>query len=159
MSETIHVKVKDVPKTLRMDLKMRTKGVYKGLYLGALRGKALLMKRTPVDEGNMKGAWRVIRRAFKTVVINNDAPYAGVIEGGARPHGVSQAGREALLGWVLRHFPNATAKEAQSIVWGIVHKLKTEGQKPTWFVRKSIPELQDLMEREIRRQLARAVVR
>jgi hypothetical protein len=73
------------------------KAFEQGVKTAKLRGVALLKQRTPVDTGVMKSAW-----ASTKFGIENDAPYAGIIERGARPHKVSREGREAIRKWVLR---------------------------------------------------------
>jgi len=102
------------------------------------------------------------------VDVYNDVPYVGVLERGARPHKVSMEGRMAIYEWVMRNIPpamhgpvqkysrktqtggkkafKAYAQEgveaaAMQITDAIVWKLRKKGQKPTFFVRKSMDEL------------------
>lgn len=134
----------------------------------AMRGKAILRKRGPVDQGQLKNSWMVDRNAEGNVNLTSTAPHAGVIEEGARPHAVSAAGYEAIYNWVRRNrhfFPEfVTAKgntrpvrnvqrwrddnlvadedpRIARIARAIIHKLKKEGFKGTFFVRDSLAEL------------------
>ncbi len=89
----------------------------KGAIRGAQRGRALMAKRTPVDQGQLKASWRVI--TFGTASLDkrgggiakvilaelrNTAPHAGIVELGARPHKVSPEGWAAIYEWARRHF-------------------------------------------------------
>lgn len=122
--------------------------------LAAHRGRTLLVRKSPVDRGNFKNAWRV-RTIAGGAEIQNDAPYAGIIELGARPHPVSREGIEALTGWARRHFPGVDEKEHKSIAFAIAAKLKKYGQKPTYLVRDSMDELRqyigEAMEAEVKK--------
>ena len=69
----------------------------RGVKIAKQRGVALLKRRTPVDTGMMKNAWAATKFG-----IENSAPYAGIIERGARPHKVNREGVEAIRDWVLR---------------------------------------------------------
>lgn len=105
------------------------------------------------------------------VDVINDAPHAGIVERGARPHSVSEDGRMALRLWVKRNLGaelrlNMREQfgkvrrldfEAQidAIVWGICHKLRREGQKPRWIVRDRMPLLERMLKIEVERRLAR----
>jgi hypothetical protein len=124
--------------------------------MGAHGARGVLVRLTPKDRGQLKAGWR--SRGFpegKTEVarVSNDAPYAGVVELGARPHQMSMEGRVALAGWVRRHFPGMSEAEVWSMVQGIANKIANEGQAPTYFVRNAMPDLTRLAEMEIKRAL------
>lgn len=178
------------------------KAVERGMISAAHRGRAILVRATPVNTGQLKAAWLVViggwLAGFIAEVVN-DAPHAGVIEAGARPHAVSRAGVEAIRRWVMlkmfgwmaapmrrlakrearatatlsRHRANRAAslraaraigasqeamgalnKEVDRVVWGIVGKLKREGQKPTYFVRRSLPRLKRALKVEVEAAMA-----
>jgi len=168
----IPINPKDLPKELRARLKLTPKLVRGGLIVGAQRGKALLVRKTPVDLGQMKNSWRVRKDTKGGAVITNDAPHAGIIEKGARPHGVSKEGQAAIRAWVRRHFriqvwskPGRSGgsiatgtrmrsqkdKELDRITYLIVRKLQTEGQKPTYLVHDSMPQLERFAKAEVQR--------
>lgn len=158
--------------------------IVKGARSGANAGKAILVKRSPKDTGQLKAAWRVSRgEGMDLAQIYNDAPHAGVVEAGARPHPVSAEGRKAINEWVRRHFGFVGSKkrgtrravgrnqvtvggkvrmrsstmeqyrELDKIADAIVHKLETKGQKPTYFVRNSVEDIRAVMMAEVGRFL------
>jgi len=156
--------IKIHPKDLRPELQTRLRksvprAVKTGMRLGAERGRTMLVRKTPVSSGQMKSAWKVRTGRRGLPVIENDAPHAGIVEGGARPHGVNREGIEALTQWALRTFPGADEKTIKNIVWGTVRKLKRQGQRPTYFVRDSMDDLRrflsEAINRELRKQSAR----
>lgn len=67
------------------------------------RTKRLVSKDSPVDQGEYKLGWHtraeIADKRAPVVVLANDAPHAGVIEQGARPHKVPIA---PLLKWAQR---------------------------------------------------------
>ena len=133
--------------------------VGRGLRSGARGARALLVRRTPKDNGHLKAAWRDTASrpskggAVVAAQVMNDAPYAGIVELGARPHPVSREGRFAILEWVRRHFPAEEPSEQEEIRDAIVAKLRTKGQKPTYFVRDSMDDILKLTSREVTNEL------
>lgn len=159
--------------------------VRKGMVRAAYRGQALLRKRTPTDQGMMKNSWTV-REWGGTCELINTAPYAGIIEAGARPHPVSIEGQMAIYWWVVRHRKFfATLRTAKgngvrlrhtraqgpikaggaapmakldprvaSIVWAITKRIREKGQRPTYFVRDALSELNSFVGQEVERVIA-----
>jgi hypothetical protein len=140
----------------------------KSMKRAAMRGRAIMVRRTPKDLGQAKAGWKVsefIKNAtMARVDLYNDNPYIGVLELGARPHKVSMEGIAALHAWVWRnrHFFSSlmteagnrktgknAKKEALGIAFAIAKKIEKEGQKPTYFVRNSM----DALNREFAEQL------
>lgn len=99
---TISLDPKALAARLRADEKGAPKAVLRALRAGAQRGRALMVSRSPVDRGILRNAWKVIKVSDEQVNLENDQPYAGVLERGARPFKISRAGLEALAGWVKR---------------------------------------------------------
>lgn len=109
--------------------------------------------------------------------LKNDAPHAATVELGARPHPVSEEGIEAIARWVMRNHPEASSRVvasgpiqrksggrtrlnrdtryaialsiARAIAWKILH----EGQRPTYFVRDSLPAVRQMVAAEINHYL------
>jgi hypothetical protein len=162
------------------ELKRREHAVRAAVALGvrnaARRGRALLVRRTPKDQGLAKQAWRDTTSVLSEMDITgrgtmaevfNDAPYIGVIEEGARPHPVSAEGQKAIFEWVKRHLPSfigheraKTIKrrfasyadiEAKHIADAIVWRIRHHGQRPTYFIRDSIDELRGFVGIEVKR--------
>lgn len=149
----------------------------RGIRAGAARGRAELVRRTPKDQGHMKAAWRdtgasvaATDTASPVAEVYNDAPYAGIVEAGARPHAVSEEGKQAILEWVKRHLPelmghdraafikrrkwtNYAEMEAKEIMEAIVWRIRTKGQPPTYFIRDTLPKLSEFAAAEVAREL------
>lgn len=176
---TISVKPGMLGATLRAAGKRTQTATRRGVRAAAHRGVALLTRLTPVDEGIMKNAWKVVAGGGETgsVRIENLAPHAGIIEAGARPHPVSEEGRKAIEGWVRRvvlsgYVTNgglkATGKERKltsqekadadvsAIVARIIWKIRTKGAKGHWIVKDNMEELRAFVFEEIDRYMAKA---
>lgn len=177
------------------------KAVERGLVAAAHRARRLMVQRHssgryPVYLGQMRAGWAV-RRVPGGAEMYNDAPHAGIVEEGARPHKVSKEGREAIKRWVLKKLgaslssianQEATARfrkltkgagrgrvgdavrtfakdmrqeaakssierQADAITWGIVEKLRAEGQKGLFVLKKSMPEIEKYIGQEVDRAL------
>ena len=131
------------------DNKARKWAVEKGIERAAHRGRALLVKKTPVDRGNMKAAWKA-----GDDYIYNGAPYAGIVEEGARPHKVNREGIEALTGWAGRVL-GVSETEAESVAWAIAKKIEKEGQEGLFIVKDSMGDLKRFAMEEITRMLTK----
>lgn len=75
-----------------------------GITISAERARSLLVTKSPVYLGHFKNAWTARSHLGASTVasVTNDAPYAGIIERGSRPHKTSRAAMEALREWVRR---------------------------------------------------------
>ena len=164
------------------------KAIGVGLRVAAERARARLVEIMPVDLGHLKNAWRVFRTTsggfaeMDGYIVENDAPHAGVIESGARPHAVGREGIEAIRAWARRNVhlvveergtkrtPKGTSRpltkrEAEGelawlldgVVWAIVARIKKEGFKGKHLVRNALPELARMAGEEIDIALDRAV--
>jgi hypothetical protein len=176
----IEISASQVGAALRStDARIR-KGVMNGLRVAAQRGRTVLVSRSPVDMGQFKGAWKV-EKTLEGADVVNDAPHAGIIERGARPHAVSDVGVLAIEDWVRRHFHEQTRSVARQrknygsrakygkkstrttaaleqqyvheLAMKIVWKLRTKGQEPKWVVRDALPALSSWLDEEIKRAL------
>ena len=159
----INLKLGQLEKALRSDIKARREAVKNGISAAALRGRGLLTKRTPTGATNLlKAAWQV-RTARSSggqfmsgYLIENTAPYAGIVEGGARPHPVSLEGRLAIQYWAERKL-GMDEREAAGLAEGVAAKLAEKGQPGTFYVKNSLPELAEFLDAEIKRYLTTAV--
>lgn len=100
----IPIRKEDLPRILANHETQIPVAVAKGLHLAAERGRTYLVRKSPVDTGQYKNSWVVKDHGRRGSTIENDAPHAGIIEAGARPHAVNREGIEALTKWVLRVF-------------------------------------------------------
>jgi hypothetical protein len=149
-----------LPEELRKREAALKAAIARGIRNGVRRNRAMLVMRTPKDNGLLKASWhdsasRGGRQEGVVAEVWNDAPYAGIVEEGARPHGVSAAGRLALYEWAHRHFPAAEDAELKGIVWAICKKLRERGQEGTFFVRNARVALASAMIDEIRAATAK----
>lgn len=161
---------------IRSDHVGAPKAVNRAIFSALQRGKAYIVGKTPVDRGILRNAWRVVQLSGGGAELVNDAPYAGIMERGARPFKTSGAGILALKGWVMRMFksgrmiPNGarssikTGKtrlpkkadletQAEGIAFAIAKKFERVGMKGKRFVWQALPQLAQLMEEEIQRSL------
>lgn len=138
--------IKNTPKMLQAVAK-------RAALVSAHRSVTALKKLSPVDMGVYRAAWKVVPGFGRMLAkVENRSPVAGVVEKGARPHAVSAAGREAIRAWVIRK-GIATPEEADAVVWGIVQKLKREGQKGLHLLEKQIPTSAKWFQTELERLL------
>lgn len=188
----ISLDLKDLPVALEQCERNIRRAVARGALAGAHRGRALIVKRTPVDMGPLKAGWKVVPGAddfdvgtsdvLATLV--NDELHIGPVENGARPHPVNPEGWSAIYEWVRRHYRGSKSEgyklggagkmrrarvdkdpnrpfhgpdpEVEAITNAIVWKLRTQGQKPTFFVKRSLEDLKAVMLGELERALAHA---
>jgi hypothetical protein len=102
---TFTIRPSEVASVLRAHAKSFPMAVKAGAGLAAQRGRTHLVRTSPVDTGMYKNSWVVLDLAMgmeSRVTLENNAPHAGIIELGARPHPVGRAGIEALTQWVKR---------------------------------------------------------
>ena len=188
-----------VPGMVKGNNKAALRATRSGLKRAAQRSKSLLAMSTPkVDTGQLRASWKV-RKSMETGIASargggmaatviNDAPHAGIIEGGARPHKVSLEGFYALFLWAKRHgfsgarrkfqrggrsrvqgpqqmrviygFPFADADVASAeVALGIVRKIQAHGQAPTWYVRNLMPALHQIANEEVAKRVAKSLKR
>lgn len=72
-----------------------------------------------------------------------DAPHAAAVEVGSMPH---MPPVEPLVAWAsMRGF-----SDPESAAWGIAIKISKEGTKPTWYMRNSLPEMREKLDRNMK---------
>lgn len=186
----ISIRLEDLAGDLQERIREIPVSVKRGLQSGTSFGRTLLSKKSPVDQGQLKNSWKLIdmaggaRGRSGMIQLVNEAPHAGIVERGARPHKVSQEGIEAIAQWVWRNrnvFARSTGAfsgrasgpvqpgtggrramqrradmgEATAIAYAIAWKIRRKGQKPTWFVRDSMPRISSMTRREVAHELER----
>lgn len=170
---TVAVDAKLAAKLVRGLESRFAKAASRGIVRGAMRARAKIQRETPKDQGQTKASWRLERSALIATgdhvlaTWTNDAPHAGILENGARPHNVNPEGWQAIYRWVERHrslfsgggaakrredFTPAPFRgpdpQIEAITNGIVRKIAREGQKPTYFVRNMLDDLTRMAEQE-----------
>lgn len=107
----IYLNQLELPKVLAAHEKHLPKAIAQGIRLAAHRSRTLLMRKSPVDQAQYKNSWRVKENGGSAgPSLVNDSPIAGVIELGARPHGVSKEGQAAIHAWVMRKLVSKSGK-------------------------------------------------
>jgi hypothetical protein len=171
VSVRIELELGQLPRILRKHGEEGGKAVARGAMRAAIHAQAdLKAAKEPRDRGLFAAAWK-IRSDAGTIVLYNDAPYAGILEAGARPHGVSKEGQALIRAWVIRkgvlmvagrggrevrvtgRNANRYEKAIDDAVWAICAKIKAEGQKPLWVVKKRLPAFSKYLQDEIKEQI------
>jgi hypothetical protein len=172
---------------MKDDLQRSIRAFESAVFRAAEKSIVHLQRKTNLigknDRGQFRSSWFVEKRANGGWNVVNDAPHAGIIEEGARPHGVNQEGWNAIYEWARRHFRFTTAVTKaprrgasgpiqrrrskpqtvrgdigddpflSAVTWGIVKKLKKEGQEPTFMVASTIPTMKKIVKEEVERSI------
>lgn len=140
---TITIRPKDLGRTLRGEAKFVRSSMTKAARAAAMRGVGEMVDRVQKADkvylGQFSQSWRVTQDP-RGIVLYNSAPHAGIVEQGARPHPVSQEGREAIVRWAMRRL-SLSEQEAIAAMTRIVAKLRVKGQKGTFLLRSAQPVL------------------
>lgn len=114
MSNTIRIGLDKLPAALDLGEKTMRRAIAVGALAGAHRGRAVVVRRTPTDQGQLRGSWKVKAGAGEFTGFSdslaeliNDAPHISIVELGAKPHAVSAEGWAAIYEWVRRHYRGA----------------------------------------------------
>lgn len=115
MGAVIKLSAAQLPGALALeDVRIR-RAVAEGALAGAHRGRAIMVKNTPTDQGQLRAAWRVKRGAAEfdgagemLAELVNDAPHITMVELGSRPHKISPEAWQAIYEWVRRHYRSTT---------------------------------------------------
>ena len=154
------VTVKAYGANLRFDDEQRRDAVKRALFKAALIGEGIVASKTPRDRGQAVNAWSVVPTDDGAELFN-DAPHAGILELGSRPH---RPPFRPILEWVVRVFGTGKKSfedysEVDSHLFGIavsiVRKIEAHGTRPHYMVRDSLGKLADIAKREVEKALAR----
>lgn len=186
----ISISLQDLPDDLQRRLAELPVSVRRGLQSGTMYGRTMLSKRSPTDQGQLRNSWKLIDYAagargagrHSMLQLVNEAPHAGIVERGARPHRVSKEGIEALAQWAWRNRSSFSLAKVQGpikpkklggkggrralqkqtdmaivrgIAFAIAWKIRHHGQKPTFFVRDSMPRIGSVTRKEVRLEIDR----
>lgn len=154
----IKIRPQDLPRGIMQRTDAVKKAILTGTVNGAMRGRAILVRETPVDQGQLRASWKVRQRILGNIIAElfNDAPHAGIVEAGARPHPVNRAGIFALTRWAWRNrglFGLRSLEEAQGVAFAVAKKIALRGQVGKFFVRKQMHRIETAMRREVERSL------
>lgn len=157
-----NIVVFDDPRKLKLrlqrDQKGRPKYVLKALEAAAKRAQKYIQKKSPIDRGALRSAWKVIVKATNQVELVNDQPYAGAIENGTGPFSISREGREALEAWVTRKVQRGEmflqdGQTAESVSWAIAKTFERVGIKGQKFVCEHFDQMVKMINAEMDKQM------
>lgn len=186
---TFKISHADVPRLFAEHAKKMPEAIDKGCLKAAHRARSVLVRVSPVYLGQFKNSWRVVglgRGKHAGYAVMNDAPHAGIIERGARPHKVSNEGIAALTKWAKRKILTGLSRakymaqtgrtaaksrratktrwaeswadrEAEKIAWAIAKKIEKEGQKGKFIVEQRLWTFSQYLAQEVGRSLAKAL--
>lgn len=107
------------------------------------KGVEIVKANVPVASGELRDSIHVEGREIVA-----DAPHAWVVELGSMPH---MPPVEPLIKWAtLKGFENP-----EKAAWGIAINISKFGTKPTHFFRNSIPAIQRVLKKEMRKALGK----
>lgn len=151
---SISIKPSQLAGALRAEARHVRGAIKTGAMRAANRGKGVLVERTKeadkVGLGQYIRSFEALRGTSSTTLamLVNTAPMAGVIELGARPHPVSDEGREAIARWAIRKL-GVSEEEAKAIANGVAWKLRHKGQKGTYIFKNAQAELTKIFAHEV----------
>jgi hypothetical protein len=174
---TYDVPLQALPRLFEELETQRIERMFSAIYAAAEAGVATVVRNAPKDQGLLRKSIHAVHSEHESAILA-DAPHAGIVEMGSRPH---KPPLRPLIAWVMRHrrafglgrgrltarptfvtrrrglggFGAAslagTDAEATRIAVMIQRKIMREGTQPTWFMRKSLPRLRQILARELRR--------
>lgn len=184
MGAVIEIDIDRLPAALELGERRIRRAVAVGAQRGARRALDIARRKTPRDQNTLRDAWHVVPGApefsggeTRLASLENNAPHVWFVELGARPHGVNPEGWAAIYAWVRRHYRGGRlggegrmrrARGGETgpfrgpdpvisdITNAVVHKIRTQGQKPTFFIRDMLPALNAALAVEVDRALALA---
>lgn len=165
----ITIKPSQLGAALKREGERHVLAVRRATHAAAMKFKARLILATNEAGISDRGVYRnsfVVEKTPRGAVVRNDAPYAGIIELGARPHKVGREVIELLAAWARRKIavqgpvqehvkwktgangiPRATVKTigpklskdaAMDAAWAIAHKIAEEGVEGRFIFRDNM---------------------
>lgn len=154
MSVVINIPPSELASALRREGERVRESIRKAAKAAAMRLKTYLVRRTDdlgiTYQGIYKGGFVVTNSG----VVNN-APHAGIVELGARPHKVSKEGREAIKRWAMIKL-GLTDQDAEEAAWGIAKNIEMVGQRGHYVMRDAVPVAIAFFRQELTRILQRS---
>lgn len=177
----IRIRAQDMGKDIKRRLRAIEASIPRNMEAAADEAKEFMQKgkNTPKGvTGELRKGWEVSRTSTGAELLN-DAPHAGIVEKGARPHKVNEEGMKALTQWVFRKFFGRSFKigsgrgvrrrgnaeetklnrrrkqlrEAKGIAYAIAQKIEREGQAPRFFVKKRMGKFGKMLKLHIEKSI------
>lgn len=132
-------------RVLRRDMAALRSAVLDAVHETAAEGADVAIQTVPVAFGELVSSIRDIPRE-RGATIRADAPHAKAVEVGSRPHWAPIA---PLKKWCeLKGMGPGAA-------YAVQRKIARDGTRPTWFMARTVPIVERLLDRNMRRALAR----
>lgn len=149
---TKRIQLQDLSKEIDGFAKKHLKERRKAVILGIQRSIPMLVAMSPVDTGHYAESWDMTETET-SAILGNYAPYAGVIEWGARPH---KPPIGPLLVWAKRVTGSSSQPpDYDSHVWALAisvqKKIEAEGQAPRHILENAIPKIIENIREELKR--------
>lgn len=182
----ITIKPSQLGAALKREGERHVLAVRRATWSAANKFKARLILATKESGIDDRGTYRnsfVVEKTPRGAIVRNDAPYAGIIELGARPHKVGREVIEMLAEWARRKIrlsgpvqehvkwktgpsgiPRATVRttapkmsrdDAMSAAYAIAHKIAEEGQEGKFIFRNNMHLATKYYAEELARIMAR----
>jgi len=121
-----------------------------GVVSGVAKSIPDLVQASPVDTGLYAASWDFTVEE-KSVILGNYAPYAGIIEQGARPF-TPPIG--PLLAWAKRVLrdrsqPPDYSPEVWALARGTQNKIAAQGMQPRHILEKTLPKIMQNIKEEV----------
>lgn len=131
-----------------LSLEKKKKAVHRGI----ARSISDLVAASPVDTGLYAASWDFTVDEMGAV-IGNYAPYAGVIEDGARPH---RPPIGPLLAWAKRVTGSSAQppdydRQCWALAIAVQKKIEEHGQEPKHILKNTIPKILENIREELKR--------
>jgi hypothetical protein len=120
----------------------QTERFRKAMYSGLEKSIGMMAQRSPIDTGRYAQSWQMERKEWGAL-FGNYAPYAAIIENGARPF-TPPIG--PLLAWAKRVLqdpsqPPDFSPEVWRLAKGVQKKIAARGMEPKHILEKAIPDI------------------
>jgi hypothetical protein len=148
MSKIYEVSDKDLPSLFREVEGRRPAAIQRGIASAIMLSAELVAQAAPKDLGDLKRSVRGVVSKDGGGYVVVDAGHAGIVEMGARPHWTSI---KNLLPWCIRHA--APGENPYRFAKFLQRKIATVGQKPTYFMRKTLPKQKRILKAEVEHEM------
>jgi hypothetical protein len=149
MAKVFEVSAKDLARRFREIEEKRPEAIVRAIRNAATAGAEALATVAPVGvSGQFKTKLRAENHEHGAAIVD-DAPYAGIIELGARPH---WAPLRPLFEW-FRYKLALADNDAWRAAHALQQRIASVGQKPTYFFRKRLRVLRKILREEVERAL------
>lgn len=149
---TIRVQNRQMSTVIKSDARLNRTAMGNAIEKASERFIKYLRRVSPrgaTDE--YRNSWETEGKGLGLRVINS-APYAGIIERGARPHPVNQKGIEKLILWARAKITN-NQMEAEEIAHRIAWSIRQNGSRAFHVLEKALPRLEELFDEIVEREI------